>query len=425
MKKEKNKRLKLLLILLLVVTVGYALISTALQINGSARFAGQSWNVYWANPQVTEGSKSMVKPTIVDDGANSRNAKVVWNVNFELPGEYYEFTIDAVNAGDINAVITGIDTTVTPELPEYISYTVTNLNGSKLKENQGLKAATDGVPTVQTYKVRIEYLVDKMDASTINAMDDDVTLTYNFGITYSRSTFPPMNDKELSQEELETFVALVEENPDIYRNPFQDPSNRDIGIDMYGNVLNLDDYRAVPSIQVKNISMPYYLSDDHVVLQGSSFTGINMQSLRWATASEYIEDGKWLLTLPAYIYLTGDDAASSGAYGANHFYPVTEMSSFLGGDYSRDGRSEDKKISTFPSFPYTITSITHDSFRDMYTLEGPITISKNIVNIESDAFMCAFKNNTTELLRLHSSYDGNIYIYDCSGQNPLELEYYD
>ena len=400
MKKEKSKKIKLLLILLLVISVGYALISTVLKINGSARFAKKSWNIYWANPQVTEGSKTMVKPTIVDDGSNGRNAKVTWNVTFELPGEFYEFTIDAVNAGDIDAVITGIDTNVTPELPEYISYKVTYDNGKKVKQNQYLPAATGGVSTVVRYKVRIDYLLDKVDATVINNMESNVSLTYNFGVTYGRSDGPAMKETELTPSEMEEFIALVEANPDSYRNKKQNPANRDIGIDVYGNVINLDDFHETPGA-IKDGCKNYELYEDggkYIEFKGCGY--VYEHGLKWATASEYFDEGEWTLNLPAYILIDGEDS----------FAPVTNIGSFFTAtDYSNIGVEFNK----MPNLPYTINYLGSDVFRDVKGFTGPVTIPETVTYIDSTAFKCAYKPNVPNIIKVPSSFDEYVSFDYC------------
>lgn len=411
MKKEKNKRLRVLLILLLAISLGYALLSTVLKMNGSARFTKIDWNIYWANPQVTEGSKSMVKPTIVDDGSIS-NAKATWNVTFDLPGEYYEFTIDAVNAGSIDAVISSIDTTVTPTLPDYISYTLTYANGKPVEEDQVLPAASGGVSTVVTYKVRIEYLMDEVDAEFVNNMEGNISHTYNFGIQYERSTDSGSYTNPLTPQELEAKVALVEANPDLYRNKSQDPSNRDIGIDMYGNVMNLDKLTVVPSIQT-NRCKPYTKQENYDV-EGDYYYELghcsnSSRGLNWATSSEYFSSGDWKLTFPAYIMADGDD----------QFYPVTNLGNFFSGAYNSYSNVPGKSIERIPTLPYTITYIG-ESFHYAGTLVGPVTVPNTVNNIYNGAFVGAFKENTPHILRLPSAYSGDTYFDDVD-----EIEYYD
>ena len=405
MKKKKNSKVKFLLVLLLVLSIGYALITTVLKINGEAKFAHQSWNVYWDNPQVTEGSKLMVKPVIEDDSSTSKKTKATWSVTFDLPGEFYEFTIDAVNAGTMDAVITSIDTTVTPELPDYISYSVTYENGGKVKEKQVLPAAVGDDPTIITYRVRIEYLLDEVDATTINDMEEDISLTYSFGITYSRMVDEPIKTEVLTPEELEEFVALVSAHPDVYRNKEQNPLNRDIGIDAYGNVINMDNFRSVPSL-LTTACKPYYVGSEGAYLYGCE--GHTATGLRWATASDFYDNGEWTLNIPAYIMEDGD----------GEFIPVTTIDTFFKGKYS--DRPADETLTKMPLLPYTLKTITGDAFAGIGSLVEPVTIPETVEEFSCDAFAGAWRDDADAIIRVPSSYEGD--LYNCDG---ITIEYYD
>ena len=132
MRKNRKNKYMLLLVLLLAISVGYALLSTTLKINGSSIIAKNTWSVYWANPVVTEGSVTSTLPTIGNDTNGAVNTVATWSTSLSLPGDFYEFTIDAVNAGTIDAMITDIENTVTPELPSYIKYEVTYYDGETI-----------------------------------------------------------------------------------------------------------------------------------------------------------------------------------------------------------------------------------------------------------------------------------------------------
>ena len=119
MRRRKNNKYLLLLSLLLLITMGYALVSTQLKMIGISNVDKQTWNVYWGVPTVTSGSVSDVAPTRGQDQNDPANTKLTWSVTLNLPGDYYEFTVDAVNEGSLDAMIIGIDKTVTPALPEY------------------------------------------------------------------------------------------------------------------------------------------------------------------------------------------------------------------------------------------------------------------------------------------------------------------
>lgn len=181
---KKRNKIFVVLLILLGITIGFAAISTTLKLNGSVNVSKHTWKVYWRNPVVTTGSKVMTAPVISDDDEQD-DTKATWSVSFDLPGEFYEFTIEAVNEGDIDVMVTDIIDTVTPALPNYVSYTFTYADGQQIEEKHKLAKATGGTPTVETYKVRVEYLMDQADASTVNQMSADTTYTYTFGVVYA------------------------------------------------------------------------------------------------------------------------------------------------------------------------------------------------------------------------------------------------
>ena len=108
-----------IILLILILGIGYALIQSNLNINGTANMGAPTWNIHWANVQVKEGSVSASTPTI-----NSAQTTVTYSVVLNIPGDYYEFTVDAVNSGTIDGMIESITSklngaTIT-NLPNYI-----------------------------------------------------------------------------------------------------------------------------------------------------------------------------------------------------------------------------------------------------------------------------------------------------------------
>ena len=194
--KRKNKIL-LLTVILLGVTIGFAALATTLKIDGIANITKPTWSIYWANPVVTTGSVSNDLPTITEDEGDPENTKLMWEVTLSYPGDFYEFTVDAINTGSVDAVIMDILPEVTDgenlvSLPDYVKYTVTYSDGTEVALNQLLEANSS-----QTYKIRIEYDFDEMTANDINAMPSS-GLTYhfsykvNYGVTTDKTYKPAL-----------------------------------------------------------------------------------------------------------------------------------------------------------------------------------------------------------------------------------------
>ena len=177
MKKRNNIQL-ILLILVIALGIGYAYINSDLNINGTATINNASWDVHWANVQVANGSVSASTPTIAN------GTTVNYSVTLNNPGDYYEFTVDAVNAGTIDAMIDTMNSklngvTITT-LPDYLNYTITYSDGEELQQNQELLANT-----IETYKVRLEYSTD-IELEQIPTTNQ--TLNLQFTVTYRQTT---------------------------------------------------------------------------------------------------------------------------------------------------------------------------------------------------------------------------------------------
>lgn len=177
--KRKNMKIKILLVILLTISLGYALLTVNLKIEGLGTINSMDWDVHWGNAQVTEGSVTDVKPTI-----NGQRTTATYTFNLRFPGDYYEFLIDAVNGGSKDAMIQTIDNKVYEEdgetlatLPSYIHYSVTYTNGTAVAPNQKLPAKGK-----KQYKVRVEY-----DSNTDESPEEDLTYVAEFKVTYKEA----------------------------------------------------------------------------------------------------------------------------------------------------------------------------------------------------------------------------------------------
>ena len=192
-KNKKNKTLLTVLILLLAITIGYAAIATTLKINGSADVKSARWNVYWDENSiaVTEGSVATTQGNEARV-TDSSKTQIEYSVELSEPGDFYEFTVDAVNEGSLNAKIApnGVknnvyesDGTTPKNLPNYIGYTVKYAeNDADVTAGDVLEAKKGNTPTRKKYKVRVWYKTD-IDPSTLNESTTE-TLRLVFEVDY-------------------------------------------------------------------------------------------------------------------------------------------------------------------------------------------------------------------------------------------------
>ena len=174
-----------IIFLLLCISIGYAALSSNLNINGSSQIKNAQWNIYWNNVQITSGSVTPIANPVID----TNKTTVTYEVHFNTPGDFFEFTVDAKNNGSIDAmidsVISKLNGTEITSLPDYLDYHVTFLDGSSVVSGRGLYAGTK-----DTYKVRVEY---KKDISASELPSTDQNLNFSFTVTYVQADGSEIN----------------------------------------------------------------------------------------------------------------------------------------------------------------------------------------------------------------------------------------
>ncbi len=153
---KKDKILFLLVSIFIFMGIGYAYLNTNLSITGISNINSAKWDVHFENIQVSTGSVTTVEqePTI-----DTNKTNITYNVTLNKPGDYYEFTVDVKNGGTIDAMIESVTSTINNlspgELPSYLKYSATYIDGIKIENNHILKSGEK-----ETYKVRLEYNAD-------------------------------------------------------------------------------------------------------------------------------------------------------------------------------------------------------------------------------------------------------------------------
>ena len=161
--RRNNKQVTTYFILfsLLLIGVVYAILQANLQINGTAKIQANTWDIHFDNIQVSENSVSIGTGDSAATIDPENNCKVDFEVTLSIPGDFYEFTIDVINAGTIDGMIGTLNKTlkvnneVVSEVPDYLDYSVTYEDGVEIEENHALNAGV-----TETYKVRLEFKTD-------------------------------------------------------------------------------------------------------------------------------------------------------------------------------------------------------------------------------------------------------------------------
>ena len=176
--------LSIVMVSVLMLTVVYAALSTTLQINGQAEVSSANWDIHLDNVVLNSSSATTVAPTITD----SRTAN--FTTTLTKPGDFYEFTIDVVNDGSIDAMIDSV--TKIPELSvnqkKYLNYIVEYQNGEAITTKQ--LVAKDSFVRL---KVKLEFRKD-ITASDLPTASETLSLSFTVNYTQADSTGTNVTD---------------------------------------------------------------------------------------------------------------------------------------------------------------------------------------------------------------------------------------
>ena len=169
-KNDKNKKILIVLLLVLLIGIGYAALVSNLNINGYANMKSNYFDIHFDN--VTYNEENVIINTLngeynatIDPNDNT---VVNYSVALSKPGDLYEFNVDAVNNGTMEGEIAEIISTLKinnaepivieedgSNLPDYLEYNLTYLDGTKIEGNQTLESGER-----VTYKVRLKFKED-------------------------------------------------------------------------------------------------------------------------------------------------------------------------------------------------------------------------------------------------------------------------
>ena len=165
----------LILVCVFTLTIAYAALNAVLTISGNAQVSSADWDIHLANPKVTNGSATTNVPQI------KTNSTMDFTTTLNMPGDFYEFTVDVVNSGSIDAMINSV--IKNPELDasqkKYLNYEVTYQNGESITTKQTLAHGT-----TMPIKVRIEY---RKDISASDLPTGQVVLDLSLTLEYIQS----------------------------------------------------------------------------------------------------------------------------------------------------------------------------------------------------------------------------------------------
>ena len=166
-----KKYLFVIVLILSFITVGYANMSTSINVVGSSVINNPKWDIHFDNLRVIDGSNNG------SSSISNDNNVVNYDLYFTIPGDTYEFLVDVVNSGTIDGMIDSTISKLNGELitvlPSYLDYSVTYSDGEEILPNQVLFANE-----YKTIRVRVSYERD----ITVDDIPDSIE---KFRLSYS------------------------------------------------------------------------------------------------------------------------------------------------------------------------------------------------------------------------------------------------
>ena len=172
----QNAIIAVLAVAVLVMSVGFAVYSQNLTVNGTATFTKAKWDVHFDQTTWNEVAGDLTATHTIS------NTAVTYTVKLDKPGDVYTFDIDVKNFGTIDATLTGLTMTgLTTEQAKYARYTV-KYNGTDY--TQSPQSISEDLLAGESHnvKVTVEYLTPA-NASDLPT-DEDAVLTLNLALDY-------------------------------------------------------------------------------------------------------------------------------------------------------------------------------------------------------------------------------------------------
>lgn len=183
MEKKKNLQMGIIGVLavaVLFMAIGFAAYSQTLNINGDVTVKASKWSIHWDQSSYVLSDDSV--PLTSESGLPSlSNTSVSFTCDLDAPGDFVEFSIDAVNDGTIDADLTKITLTSNVDAP-YVNYEVT-YDGTTYTETTGGLSIPLNAEDRATVTVKVTYVAV---ADHTQLPDNDVVATVTASFDYEQ-----------------------------------------------------------------------------------------------------------------------------------------------------------------------------------------------------------------------------------------------
>ena len=279
---KKKTFYTILFVVIAILVVGFAILSSTLNIfGGLAIIGGNTFDVRWNNIVVNQNSSGIAstEPTISNNN-NGTSKQVDFEVTLNTPGKYYEFNVDAVNTGTIDAMISDyyyniLDSDDNPVNLDFLIFNVSYDNDEQISSGHLLKAGESA-----TYKVRVEF---SNDVSGNELPEGETAYRFEFGVTYVQAddtAYVPGSGNNSLPNIPDATTHTVISSGTYYRLNGNSVSLGDLSGDMGDVFTNLN---SIPDVGSINFAIKHNIANNHVNRVGVAIKNGNSEvSLDWS-----------------------------------------------------------------------------------------------------------------------------------------------
>ena len=182
MESKKNGQLIVIGVLafaILFMSIGFATYNAVLNIGGEVTVQPATWSVHWDTASFSQASGSVaITQTQFTGTAYSFTATLA------QPGDYAQFTIDAVNDGTFNANLTDITLSSISQHSNYLTYEVTYGSNTYTASQTGLSTLLAASTGREHVTVKVTYTTP---ADSANLPQSAVTVNLSAAFTYQQA----------------------------------------------------------------------------------------------------------------------------------------------------------------------------------------------------------------------------------------------
>ena len=279
---KKRTVYTIILVVIAILVVGFAILSSTLNIfGGLAVIGGNTFDIKWNNVVVNENSTGVASTEpAISNNDNGTSKQVDFAVTLNTPGKFYEFTVDAVNAGTIDAMISDyyyhiLDVNGNPVDVDFLIFKVSYADDIQLSTGHLLRAGLSA-----TYKVRVEF---SNDISGNELPEGETVYRFEFGVTYVQAddtAFEPGSGSSLPEiPDAITHTSIS--SGTYYRLNGNTVSIGDLSEDMGDVFTNLN---SIPDVGSINFALKHTIENNQVNRVGIAIQNGNSEvSLDWSS----------------------------------------------------------------------------------------------------------------------------------------------